>query len=122
MVLIYWVSDYVIDTGILKLNLTSETSVSFFENHNSHFIPWYFTKIIPFSYSAAFANKFKKAIIITICAKTNVMRSTFDIEISVLMRLIELCHAYLSYALGPAMLRRGKPITSAEWSVMNWYY
>lgn len=116
MILIYWVSDYVIDTGILKINLTSETSVSFFNNHNNYFIPWYFTQIIPFSYSQSFANKFKEAIITTIYTKSKVMKSTFDIETSVLIQLVQLCHAYLSYALGPAMMRRGKPLTSAEWS------
>ncbi|CAI6359644.1 unnamed protein product [Macrosiphum euphorbiae] len=40
----------------------------------------------------------------------------FVIEISVVKLLVQLCHAYLSYALGPAMLRRGNPLTSAEWS------
>jgi len=116
MILIYWVSDYVIDTGILKINLTAETSVLFFNNHNNHLIPWYFTTIIPFRYSESFAKKFKEAIITTIYAKSKVIKSTFDVEPSVLKNLVQLCHAYLSYALGPAMMRRGKPLTSAEWS------
>lgn len=68
MIVIYWVSNYVIDTGVFKKDLKSETSVLFFDNHNNYLFPWYFTTIIPFSYSEAFAKKFKEAIITTIYA------------------------------------------------------
>jgi len=96
--------------------LTSETSVLLFNNHKNHLIPWYFTTIIPFRYSEAFAKKFKETIITTIYVKSKVIKSTFDVEPSVVKQLVQLCHAYLSYALGAVMMCRGKPLTSAEWS------
>lgn len=50
----------------------------------------------PFSYLTTFANKFKEDLIITACVKMQVMKSAFEIELSVLRQIVKLSHAYLS--------------------------
>ncbi|XP_060868587.1 probable serine/threonine-protein kinase clkA [Metopolophium dirhodum] len=88
----------------------------YYVDNDSDYMDDKITKLYKNNYSQAFANKFKEAIITTIYTKSKVIKSTFDIETKVVIQLVKLCHAYLSYALGPAMMRRGKPLTSAEWS------
>lgn len=50
------------------------------------------------------------------CMKSGVVKSSFDIGPTILNKILQLGHNYLTYALGPAIMSRGPPLTSLEWS------
>jgi len=53
--------------------------------------------------------------------KSQKIASRFDIDEKTFTSVINLCHSYLTYAIGPALVHRGPPLSSLSWSQMFVY-
>jgi len=111
-----WLSEYVIETFRVDDTLNYENSQNFFNTYSKETIPWYDAELLPLKYSTSFVKKFKKAIQFMVRYKSHRITSRFDIDDKTFASIINLCHNYLTYAIGPVLLHHGPPLSSLAWS------
>jgi len=116
----YWIADCVVSTNLINTCsiLNKHSSAHFFLTNDKYQIPWYSINILPFKYSMNFANKLKKAILLAVSSKAQLIKSSFDIDQETLIQILQLCHNYLSFALGPALMCT----TDALVTVIKFFY